>query len=79
MSLLRSILLLLTPFALRELGGLPRLIPRLSLLLRITVYSRQVISLALGARYLGQLDSKYLYPLRNPGGPAIPLGTGSSF
>jgi hypothetical protein len=54
-------------------------IPRPPLLLRITVYSRQVISLALEARYLGQLDSKYLYPLGSPGGPAIPPATGCSF
>jgi hypothetical protein len=68
-----------THFALRALGGggLPR--PRLPLLLRITVYSRQVISLALKTRYLGQLDSQYLYPLGSPGGPAIPPGTGCTF
>jgi hypothetical protein len=59
------------------LGGLPR--PRLPLLLRITVHSRQVISLALETRYLGQLDSQYLYPLGSPGGPAIPPGTECSF
>jgi hypothetical protein len=39
-------------------GGCP--IPRLPLLLRITIYCRQVISLTLEARYLGQLDSQYL-------------------
>jgi hypothetical protein len=44
----------------------------LPLLLRITIYSRQVISLALEARYLRQLDSQYLYPLGNTGGPAKP-------
>jgi hypothetical protein len=54
-------------------------IPRLPLLLRIIIYSRQVISRALEARYLGQLDSQYLYPLGSPGGPAIPPGTGCSF
>jgi hypothetical protein len=68
-----------TPFALRALGGLPRPIPRLPLLLRVTVYSRQVISLALETLYLRQLDSQYLYPLGSPGGPAIPPGTGCSF
>jgi hypothetical protein len=41
-------------------------LPRLPLLLRITIYSRQMISLALEARYLGQLDSQYLYPLGSP-------------
>jgi hypothetical protein len=55
------------------------LVPRLPLLLRITVYSKQVISLALEARYLGQLDSQYLYPLGSPDGPAIPPDTGCSF
>jgi hypothetical protein len=60
-------------------GGCFGLFPRLPLLHRITIYSRQVISLALGAHYLGQLDSQYLYPLGSPGGPAIPLGTGCSF
>jgi hypothetical protein len=54
-------------------------IPRLPLLLRITIYSRQVISLAPEARYLGQLESQYLYPLGSLGGPAIPPGTGCSF
>jgi hypothetical protein len=54
-------------------------IPRLPLLLRITIYSRQVISLGLEARYLGQPASQYLYPLGSSGGPAIPLGTGWSF
>jgi hypothetical protein len=54
-------------------------IPRLVLLLRITAYSRQVISLALEARYLEQLDSQYLYPLGSPGGPAIPPRTGCLF
>jgi hypothetical protein len=58
-------------------GGSPR--PRIPLHIRITIYSRQVISLALQARYLGQLDSQYLYPLGSPGGPAIPPGTGCSF
>jgi hypothetical protein len=48
-------------------------IPRLPLLLRITIYSRQV---ALEASYLGQLDSQYLYLLGSLGGPAIPPGTG---
>jgi hypothetical protein len=38
-----------------------------------------VISLALEARYLGQLDSQYLYPLGSPGGPAVPPDTGFSF
>jgi hypothetical protein len=65
----------LLPF--RVLGVLPH--PRLPLLLRITIYSRQVISLALEACYLGQLDFQYLYPFRSPGGPAIPPGTGCSF
>jgi hypothetical protein len=46
---------------------------------RFTIYSRQVISLALEARYLGQLDSQHLYPLGSPAGPAIPPGTGCSF
>jgi hypothetical protein len=49
---------------------------RLPLLLRITIYSRQVISLALEARYLEQLDSQYLYPLGSPGDPAVPPGIG---
>jgi hypothetical protein len=61
------------------LGGGCLDIPRLPLLLRITIYSGQVISLALEARYLGQLDSQYLHPLGSPGGPAIPPGTGCSF
>jgi hypothetical protein len=48
-----------TPFALRALGGG---LPRLPLFLRITTYSRQVISLALEACYLGQLDSNIYIP-----------------
>jgi hypothetical protein len=40
----------------RVLGDLLQLIPSFPLLLRITIYSRQVISLALEARYLRQLD-----------------------
>jgi hypothetical protein len=44
-------------------GFASTLIPRHPLLLRITIYSRQVISLAPEARYFGQLDSQYLYPL----------------
>jgi hypothetical protein len=40
-------------------------LPRLQSFLRITIYSRQVISLALEARYLGQLDSP-----REPGWPS---------
>jgi hypothetical protein len=79
--LLLLLLLLSLPLLPLELwGGLPRpIIPRLPLLLRITIYSRQVISLALEARYLGQLDSQYLYPLGSSDGPAIPPGTGCSF
>jgi hypothetical protein len=67
-----------TPFALRALGG-GVASPRLLLLPRIIIYSRQVISLALEAHYLGQLDSQYLYPFGSHGGPAIPPGTGCSF
>jgi hypothetical protein len=66
-----------TPLPLERWGVC--LIPRLPLHLRITVYSRQVISLALEARYLRQMDSQYLYPLGSPDGPAIPPGTGCSF
>jgi hypothetical protein len=44
--------------------------PRFPLVLRITIYSKQLISLALEARYFGQLASQYLYPLESPGGPA---------
>jgi hypothetical protein len=77
LKLLLLLSLSLLPF--RTLEGLPRPILRLPLILRITIYSRQVISLALEARYLGQLDSQYLYPLGSPAGPAIPPGSGYSF
>jgi hypothetical protein len=32
----------------------------------------ETVDRALEARYLGQLESQYLYPLGSPGGPAIP-------
>jgi hypothetical protein len=69
-----------TPFALQSVwGGGVCLIPRLPLLLRITVYSRQVISLALDARYLGQLDSQYLYPLGTRVAQLYPQVLGAHF
>jgi hypothetical protein len=75
----KNILLLSLPLLPLERWGVCP-ISRLPLLLRITIYSRQVISLALEARCLGQLVSQYLYPLGSPGGPAIiPPGTGCSF
>jgi hypothetical protein len=61
----------LYPFCpLERWGGLPRLFPRLPLFLRITIYSRQVISLALEVRYLGQLDSPIFTSPREPGWPS---------
>jgi hypothetical protein len=47
------LLLILLPLLPLEHWGVCLEIPRLPLLLRITVYSRQVVSLALEARYLG--------------------------
>jgi hypothetical protein len=75
--LLLLLLLSLPLLPFRALGGL--LILRLPLLLRITIYSRQVISLALEAHYLRQLDSQYLYPLGSLGDPAIPQALGAHF